>query len=238
MTELLWLPERTVDNCLYRYDADYERNELRNQMKIRRFVFQSWLCLVPIKVRNHAILRYPVISFSSFRQKLIVTKTRSQSLAAPLIPRQLSTIILPSTQYCPNYLWRTTENHQTGRYDVDCVWNVMAHAQKKEFVFRRKGRVHLNRRGRQFSRPLAAEVCASAVVMLDTPCSEVVWRVLATHSIRQFPIQFPSCASSCTVTFQLESTNMKSYNRTCVCVLLSPRQASCSKLFVSASHVT
>ena len=30
----------------------------------------------------------------------------------------------------------------------------------------------------------AAEVCASAVVMLDTPRSEVVRRVLATHSIR------------------------------------------------------
>ena len=29
--------------------------------------------------------------------------------------------------------------------------------------------------GRQFSRLLAAEVCASAVVILDTPCSEVVW---------------------------------------------------------------
>jgi len=29
-------------------------------------------------------------------------------------------------------------------------------------------------RGRQFSRLLAAEVCISAVVMLDTPCSEVV----------------------------------------------------------------
>jgi len=28
--------------------------------------------------------------------------------------------------------------------------------------------------GRQFSRLLAAEVCASAVVMLGTPCSEVV----------------------------------------------------------------
>jgi len=28
--------------------------------------------------------------------------------------------------------------------------------------------------GRQFSRLLAGEVCASAVVMLDTPCSEVV----------------------------------------------------------------
>jgi len=57
---------------------------------------------------------------------------------------------------------------------VDCVWNTMAHAQKTDFVFRRNGRVHLNRRGRQFSRLLAVEVCASAVVMLDTPCSEVV----------------------------------------------------------------
>ena len=43
-----------------------------------------------------------------------------------------------------------------------------------DFVFLRNGRVHLNRQGRQFSRLLAAEVCASAVVMLDTPCSEVV----------------------------------------------------------------
>ena len=44
---------------------------------------------------------------------------------------------------------------------------------------------HLNRRCHQFSRQLAAEVCASAEVMLNTPCSEVVWRVLSTHSIRQ-----------------------------------------------------
>ena len=132
---------------------------------------------------------------------------------------------------------------------VEASWNVTSHAQKPNFVFRRNGRVHLNRRGasvqstavsrgvrisgsnagytmfrgsvkgtgyplhspvspslplpcitvchhistgvyfltdykrtspfksaggRQFSRLLAAEVCASAVVMLDTPCSEVV----------------------------------------------------------------
>ena len=50
----------------------------------------------------------------------------------------------------------------------------MAHAPKPDFVFRRNGRVHLNLQGRQFIRLLAAEVCASAVVMLDTPCSEVV----------------------------------------------------------------
>ena len=60
--------------------------------------------------------------------------------------------------------------------------------------------------GRQFSRLLAAEVCASAVVMLDTPCSEVVWRVLTTHSTRQFPLHFPSRTSPCAVTFQMEST--------------------------------
>ena len=50
----------------------------------------------------------------------------------------------------------------------------MAQAQKPDFVFRRNGEVHLNRRGRQFSRLLADEVCASAVVMLDTPRSEVL----------------------------------------------------------------
>ena len=83
----------------------------------------------------------------------------------------------------------------------------MAHAQKPDFVFRRNGWAHLSQWGRQFSRLLAADVSPSAVVMLDTPCSEVVWRVLATHSIRQFPLHFPSRASSCAITFQLESTS-------------------------------
>jgi len=90
--------------------------------------------------------------------------------------------------------------------EVDCVWKVMAHAQKPDFVFWRNGRVHLNRQGRQFSRLLAAKVCASAVVMLHTPSSEVVWRVLATHSIHQFPLHFPSRASPCAITFQLNTT--------------------------------
>ena len=57
---------------------------------------------------------------------------------------------------------------------------------------------------RQFIRLLAAEVWASAVVMLDTPCSEVVWRVLATHCILLSPFHFPSRASPCAITFQLE----------------------------------
>jgi len=81
----------------------------------------------------------------------------------------------------------------------------MAHAQKPGFVFLRNGQVHLNRQGRQISRLLAAEVCASAVVMLATPRSEVVCRVLATHSIHQFPLHFPSRASPCAITFQVDS---------------------------------
>ena len=99
------------------------------------------------------------------------------------------------------------------RFVVDCVWNVMAYAQKPDFLFRRNGRVHLNRRGRHFSRVLAAEVCASAVVMLDIPCSEVVWRVLATHSFRQFPLHFPSRASPCAVIFQLDSRSWRGSRR-------------------------
>jgi hypothetical protein len=92
--------------------------------------------------------------------------------------------------------------HTRGRLRLQCEGTRV----ETDFVFRRNGRVYLNRRGRQFSRLLAAEVCASAVVMLDTPCYAVVWRVLATHSIRQFPLHFPSRASPCAITFQLDST--------------------------------
>ena len=66
---------------------------------------------------------------------------------------------------------------------VEASRNVMANAQKPDFVFRRNGRVHLNRRGSQFSLLLAAEVYASAVVMLDAQSSEVVWWVLACLSV-------------------------------------------------------
>ena len=50
--------------------------------------------------------------------------------------------------------------------------------------------------GGLFSRLLEAKVWASAAIMLDTPCYEVVRRVLATHFIRQFPFQFPSLRKS------------------------------------------
>jgi len=67
----------------------------------------------------------------------------------------------------------------------------MAHTQKPDFVFRRNGRVHLNRRERQFSRLLATDVCASAVVMLDTPCSEVVREYWLPTPFDSFPFISP-----------------------------------------------
>jgi hypothetical protein len=109
-------------------------------------------------------------------------------------------------QQCPNICivvnndsWILTQKHR-------CQLKCDGTRAETNFVFRRKGRVHLNRRGHQFSRLLTAEVCASAVIMLDTPCTEEVWRVLATHSISQFPLHFPSRASPCAITFHLEST--------------------------------
>ena len=67
----------------------------------------------------------------------------------------------------------------------------MAHAQKPDFVFPRNERVHLNRWGRQFSRLLAAEVCASALEMLDTPCSEVAWEYWLPTPFASFPFTSP-----------------------------------------------
>ena len=67
-----------------------------------------------------------------------------------------------------------------GRLRLKCDGTV----QKPDFFSRRNVRVHLNRRGRQFSRLLTAEVCASAVVMvamLDTPCFLLVRHRVPSH---------------------------------------------------------
>jgi len=80
----------------------------------------------------------------------------------------------------------------------------MAHAQKPDFVFRRKGRVHLNRQGRQFSRLLTAEVYASAVVMLDIPSSEIV---KGTGYPLHSPV-FPSVPLPCVTVYHHVSTGL------------------------------
>jgi hypothetical protein len=74
---------------------------------------------------------------------------------------------------------------------------------------RRNGRVHLNRRGRQFSRLLTGELCTSACRVCTARvslCSAVTWRLLITHSILLFLLHFSSRASPCAITFQMQST--------------------------------
>ena len=80
----------------------------------------------------------------------------------------------------------------------------MAHAQKPDFVFLRKGRVHLNRRGRHFSRLLAADVCISGS---NGGYNFFRGSVKSTDYPLQSPVSpsLPSRASPCAITFQLES---------------------------------
>ena len=73
----------------------------------------------------------------------------------------------------------------------------MAHEQKPDFVFLRNGRVHLNRWGRQFSRMLAVELCASAWVMLDRPRSEVAWEYWLPTPFASFPFTSLPCVTLC-----------------------------------------
>jgi len=54
----------------------------------------------------------------------------------------------------------------------------MAQAQKTDLVFQRNRRVHLNRRGCQFSRLLAAKECASA----DSEC--IIFSKYVDHSLK------------------------------------------------------
>ena len=62
-----------------------------------------------------------------------------------------------------------------------------------------------------------------------------VVRVLATHSIRQFPLHFPSCASPCTTRFRTSST---SDSDTCTITIqrtTMPKKGVCSFTMVTQS---
>ena len=89
---------------------------------------------------------------------------------------------------------------------VEHVLNVMAHAQNPDLVFQRNGRVHLNRRGSQFSRLLAVEECGSAGRPWIDRVPRHSARAVATLSNRLFPLHFPSHASPCAITFRTAST--------------------------------
>jgi len=90
---------------------------------------------------------------------------------------------------------------------VDCVWNVMAHAQKPDFVFRQNGGIHLNRQGRQLTTG-SPGVCISG-----NNAGYTMFRgsVKGTGYPLHSPVSlhFPSCASPCAITFQMDSTTLR-----------------------------
>jgi len=143
---------------------------------------------------------YPITSWQEFvlQQPDWFPRSFREPLIAQTVPYALSQLHVSSILFSLHDHWRIYWLFRNVGNQLYCVWNVMAHAQKPDFVFWR---------GLQFSRLPAAEVCASAVVMLDTTYSEVGWRGLATHSIRQFPLHFPYRASPCAITFQLGCIN-------------------------------
>jgi len=126
---------------------------------------------------------------------------RTGRLQGKETPLSLSLSLSLSLLRRPEWFWKV---HRASYSMVEHVWNVMAHAQKPDLVFQRNGRVHLNWRaggGGQFSRLLAAEVCASAVVMvvmLDASCSEVECKTtgytLHSHVSPSFPLP---CVTAC-----------------------------------------
>jgi len=60
----------------------------------------------------------------------------------------------PNRSPLPTALWASSVT------TVDCIWNVMAHVQKPDFVSWRNRQVHLNQWGCQFSRLLCTSSCA------------------------------------------------------------------------------
>jgi len=102
---------------------------------------------------------------------------------------------------CPTYATKVQ-----GELKVEASWNVMAHVQKPDLVLRRNGRVHLNRRGASVQSTTGSRVLCNSGSNAGYTMFRGSVKGTGYPLIRQFPLHFPSRASPCTITFQLEST--------------------------------
>jgi len=98
----------------------------------------------------------------------------------------------------------------------------MAHAQKTDFVFPRNGRGHLNRWGASVQSTAGSRSVRISLSNAGFTTFGGGLRVLATHSIRQFPLYFPSRASSCATRFRTSSTSVFSWGKGGRCLRLRP----------------
>ena len=151
------------------------------------------LCFVDRASRYNRVEKnqfHAIFILSSFRQPV-----RVSVVSRPIIRRYKRMYTTIGTYYsfyttvcCAGTCFERIQSHHQ---EVEWKRNVMAHAQKPDLVFQRNGRVHLYRLGCQFSRLLAAEVCASAVVMLDRPCSHTVHECWLPTPFASFPFTSP-----------------------------------------------
>jgi len=86
----------------------------------------------------------------------------------------------------------------------------MAHAQKPDFLFRRNGRVHLNRRGASVqsttnSRDMRISGSNPGYTMFRGSVKSTGYPLHLP-----VPLHFPSRASPCAITFQMDSTSTPS----------------------------
>jgi len=89
---------------------------------------------------------------------------------------------------------------------ADCFWNVMAHAQKPDFIFRQNGPVHFNRPGAS----VQSTAGSRGVRIIDSNAGYTMFRgsVKCTGYPLHSPVSssLPLPASPFAMTFQLEST--------------------------------
>ena len=131
---------------------------------------------------------------STYKSYLETTYRRRESIKNKLLLN--TSALFPITEHRKPFKLkeqRTKANPESNVAGIFVEWkqNVVVHAQKPDLVFQRNGRVHFYRRGCQFSRLLAAEVCASAVVMLDRPCSDAVQDCWLPSPFAFFPFTSP-----------------------------------------------
>jgi hypothetical protein len=123
-------------------------------------------------------------------------------------PYDKDAICTPTQNICQSYSFThfiifILEEDTTSRLRLKCDGT------RAETRFRLSAkRTSPNRRGRQFSRPLAAGVYASAVVMLDTPSSEEELKSTGYPLHSPVSPSLPIATSPCAITFQLDTNNV------------------------------
>ena len=100
--------------------------------------FSSSLFLLNFRISSRIRLKFGTGNLPQYHF-IRATKFPSPNDQVSLWPHSRSGRVM-KVLLCSTVVWKLPV--------LGCVWNVMARVQKPEFVFRRNGRVHLNRRGR------------------------------------------------------------------------------------------